>query len=52
MILCFISKSLFCSIVRVGTRKSWVFFLFDKSDPCAVASLLVVLKGIFFGSKF
>ena len=62
MILCFISviwkiclngllMSLLCSIVRVGTRKSLSFPQFDKVDPCAVASLLVVLKGINCGCR-
>ena len=60
MILCLISviwkvcfngllKNLFCSTVRVGTRKSWIFSLFNNFDPSAVASLLVVLKCINFG---
>ena len=60
MILCLISviwkfclngllKSLFCSTVRVRTRKSWIFPKFNNFDQCAVASLLVVLKGINFG---
>ena len=40
---------LFCSNVRVGTKKSWFFPYFVKIDPCAAASLLVVLKGINFG---
>ena len=62
MILCFISvmwkvclngllMSLFRSIVRVGTRKIWIFPKFVKADPCAVASLLVVLKGFNFGCR-
>ena len=62
MISCFISvmwkaclngllMSLFCSIVLMGTRKSWIFPYFVKVDPCAVASLLVVLKGIIFGCR-
>ena len=62
MILCFISviwkvclngllKKLFCSIVRVGTRKSCVFPEFLKVDPGSVASLLGVWKDINFGCK-
>ena len=43
--------SLFCSIVQMGTRKSWSFPLFVKDDPCAFASLLVVLKGINGGCR-
>ena len=43
--------SLFCSIVRVGTGKNWIFPKFVKVDPCAVASLLVDLKGINFGCR-
>ena len=43
--------SLFCSIVRVGTRKSWIFSWLVKVDPCAAASLLVVLKNIDFGCR-
>ena len=43
--------SLFCSIVRVGTRKSWIFPSLVMVDPCAVASLLVVLKGNNFGCR-
>ena len=63
MILCFISvilkvclidllKSLFCSIVRMGTRKSWIFSYFVKVDSCAVAGLLVFYKGINLGKFF
>ena len=44
-------KSWFCSIVRVGTRKSWIFPLFVEVDPCAIASLLVVFEGINFGCR-
>ena len=62
IILCFISviwnvclknlvKKLFCSIVRVGTRNSWFFPKFVKLDPCAVANLLEVFKGINFGCR-
>ena len=62
MILCFISvmwkvclnglfKSLFCSIVLVGTRKSWIFPYFVKVEPCAVASLLAVFTVDSFGCK-
>ena len=43
--------SLFCTIVRVGTSKSWIFQYFVKVDPCVVASSLVVLKGIIFGCR-
>ena len=43
--------SLFCSIVRVGTKKSCIFPMIVKVDPCAVASLLVVLKGINWGCR-
>ena len=60
MILCLVSvigkvclngllKSLFCSIVRVGTRKSWIFPHFVEVDLCAVASLLV--ERYYFGCK-
>ena len=60
MILCFISvlwkvclnglfKSLFCSIVLVGTRKSWIFPLLINAEPCAVANLLAVFMGLKFG---
>ena len=63
MILCFISvmwkvclnglfKSLFCSIVLVGTRKNWIFPLFVNDQPCAVASLLAVLEEIVLDVKF
>ena len=63
MILCFISvmrkvcsnglfKSLFFSIVRVGTKKSCIFPKFNKVEPFAIASLLAVFKGINFGCKF
>ena len=62
MILCFISviwrvcfnglfKSLFCSILFVVTRKNWIFPYLVKVEPCAVASLLAVFKGISFGCK-
>ena len=44
-------NSLFCSIVRVGTTKSWIFPQFVKLDSCAVASLLVVLQGIILDVK-
>ena len=36
----------------MGTTKSWIFPKFVKVDPCAVAGLLIVLKGINFGFKF
>ena len=62
MILCFISvmwnvclnglfKSLFCSTVFVGTRKSWIFPQIVNREPCAVGRLLVVFEGISFGCK-
>ena len=44
-------KSLFCSIVRVGIRKSWIFPKLVKLDPCSVANLFEVFGGIKFGSK-
>ena len=44
-------KNLFCSIVRVGIRNSWIFPKLVKLDPCAVASLLEVFKGNNFGCK-
>ena len=40
-----------CPIVREGTRKSWIFQYFVEVDPCAVASMLAVLKGIIFGCR-
>ena len=43
--------SLFCSNDRIGTRKTWISPEFDKVDTCAVASLLLVLKGINFGCR-
>ena len=42
---------LFCSIVRAGTKKSWVFPWFVKVDHCAVGSRHVVLKVFNFGCK-
>ena len=39
-------------MVRVGTRKNWIFPKFVKDDPRAVATLLVVLKGNNFERKF
>ena len=42
-------KILFCSIVLVGTRKSWIFPLFINFEPCAVANLLAVLIDIRVG---
>ena len=60
MILCLISviwnvclnglfRILFCSIVLVGTRNTWIFPDFTNVDPCAVANLLDVSRGVKFG---
>ena len=44
-------KRLFCSIVRVGIRNSWIFPKFVKLDPDAVANLLEVFKDVIFACK-
>ena len=60
LLLCFISvkwnvcfnglfKILFCSIVLVGARKTWIFPKFINVEPCAVANLLAVFIDIKFG---
>ena len=44
-------KSVFCSLVLVGTRKSWIVPYFFNVEPCVVANLLAVFKRINFGCK-
>ena len=57
MILCFIFviwkvclnglfNNSFCSIVLLGTKKSWIFPYLVNVDFCAVANLLAVFMGV------
>ena len=49
----YLFHSLFCTIVRVGTRKNWIFPKYvNLILPCAVANLLEVFNGIILDVEF